>query len=229
MDSWWELGEDSGVLGNKMETWRLTCAFCGEKGNFDIAFHGAKKKPNTAKSLNFDLYQCKNCMGFVHVLWSASESNFGRAHGNYGYRILPWPLKAKPEPSEIWPEGMKRFWIQAHDSLNKENWDAANVMARSALQFVVRHKGAKDGNLKAQIDDLVAKNILHPLMKEWAHEIRDLGNESAHPQAPSPAEVTPEDVKDIVHFLDMLLIYLYDLPMQIEGYRQRNQPATAKP
>lgn len=229
MNSWWQLGDGSGFQGNKLEVWRLTCAFCQEKGNFAIAFHGEKKKPNSDKRVNFDVYQCKNCMGYIHVLWSAGEHSSFLGGGLYSFRVLPWPLEAKPEPSENWPEGMKRFWIQAHDSLNQENWDAANVMARSALQFVVRERGAKDAKLKAQIDDLVAKGILHALMKDWAHEIRELANESAHPEAPLPNEVTPEDAKDIVHFLDMLLIYLYDLPKQIEGYRQRNQPATANP
>jgi hypothetical protein len=55
---------------------------------------------------------------------------------------------------------MRRFWIQAHDSLSNENWDAANTMARSALQFVVLEKGAVDGKLVAQINDLASKGIL---------------------------------------------------------------------
>lgn len=222
MDSWWELGEGMGFEGGEMEVWRLTCAFCGEKGNFGRAYRGVKQKANSDKCLNFDLYQCLNCMGYAHVLWSASEHSFGR--GLYNFKVLPWPLDAKPEPSENWPDGMKRFWIQAHHSLINENWDAANVMARSALQFVVREKKAVDGKLKAQINDLVAKGILHPLMKDWADEVRLLANESAHPEVPVPVEVTPQDAKDIMHFLDLLLMYLYDLPKQIENYRQRKNP-----
>lgn len=183
VDSWWELGEGMGNQGDKLEVWRITCAFCNERGNFALAFHGQKKKPNSDKRLNFDVYQCKNCMGFVHVFWSAG-ADFGR--GLYSYRVLPWPLSAKPEPKEHWPDGMKRFWIQAHDSLKNENWDAANVMARSALQFVVRDKSAAEGRLKDQIDDLAAKGVLHPLLKDWADEVRLLANESAHPKAPSP-------------------------------------------
>ncbi len=31
----------------------------------------------------------------------------------------------------------------------------------------------------------------------------------------------------IVNFLDLLLFYLYDLPKQIETYRQRKNPPTA--
>src|SRR5712692_3486042 len=146
MNSWWELGEGSGFQGDQPELWRIECPFCGEKGNFASAFHAEKKKPNSNKRLNFDVYKCWNCAGYVHVLWSASEHGF--SHGLYGMRVMPWPMDAKPESSENWPEGVKRFWIQAHHSLTHENWDAANVMARSAVQFVVREKKAKEGRLK---------------------------------------------------------------------------------
>ena len=168
MDSWWELGEGLGHEGDKLQVWRLTCPFCDEKGNFSLAFHGEKNKPNSKKRLNFDVYQCRNCMGFLHVFWSAGEFSYP-GHGLYHYHVLPWPLRAKPEPSEIWPDGMKRFWIQAHDSVTNENWDAASLMARSALQFVVREKGAVNGKLFEQINDLATKGVLHPLMKDWAH------------------------------------------------------------
>jgi len=222
MDSWWGLGEGSGYDGDTVQLWRITCAFCGEKGNFTLAFHEEKKNPASNKRLNFDVYKCVNCAGFVHVFWSACERGFGR--GLFDFKVLPWPLSTKPEPSQDWPEGMKRFWIQAHDSLANENWDAANVMARSAVQFVVRDKKAVDANLKAQIEDLAAKGVLHPLMKDWADEVRLLANESAHPQVPIPLEVTPQDARDIVNFLDLLLFYLYDLPTQIENFRKRKNP-----
>ena len=45
VDSWWELGEGMGNQGDKLEMWRITCAFCNERGNFALAFHGEKKKP----------------------------------------------------------------------------------------------------------------------------------------------------------------------------------------
>jgi hypothetical protein len=102
-------------------------------------------------------------------------------------------------------------------------------MARSAVQFVVREKKAEGGSLKAQIDDLVSKGILHPLMTDWATEVRLLANESAHPDATVTADPVPQDSNDIVHFLDLLLFYLYDLPKQIENYRQRKTPAAASP
>jgi len=97
MDSWWDLGEHAGQRGDNLEVWRITCAFCGEKGNFKLAFHDAKKKPNSDKRLNFDVYKCENCAGFVHILWSASEHAYGM-HGLYNFKVMPWPLAGKPEP-----------------------------------------------------------------------------------------------------------------------------------
>ena len=219
MDSWWELGESFGYSGDRLEIWRITCAFCGEQGHYSLAYHVEKKKPNSDKKLNFDLYQCHNCLGHVQVLWSASE-NASITGGLYDYRVQPRPLSGKREPSENWPEGMKRFWVQAHDSMVNENWDAAAVMARSALQFVVRERGAIGANLKSEINDLATKGVLHPLMQEWSHEVRELGNDSAHPK-PADVPTEPQDARDIVNFLDFLLSYLYDLPKRISEYRKR--------
>lgn len=223
MDSWWELGEGAGFHGEKMEPWRLCCAFCNEKGNFSLAHHSEKTKANSQKRLNFDVYLCQNCMGPVLVLWSAAE--YGSiSYGLYAFRQMPWPT-GKPEPSENWPKDVQRFWPQAHDNLRTENWDSAAVMARSALQAAMRDKAAKGKNLKEEIEDLAVKGILHPLMKDWSHEVRELANESAHP-GPSSTETNPQDARDVVRFLDFLLNYLYDLPRQIEDYRTRR---TSKP
>lgn len=70
-----------------------------KKGNFALAFHEQTKKPNSGKKLNFDVYRCANCSGFVDVFWSAAEFAHGM-QGLYNFKVLPWPLKAKREPSE---------------------------------------------------------------------------------------------------------------------------------
>jgi hypothetical protein len=223
MDSWWELGEGGGFPGDKMEVWRITCPFCEEKGNFELAFHADKKKSNSAKKLNFDIYKCKNCVGYVHVLWSAGEFS-SSYHGLYNFQAFPYPL-GEPTPSEVWPNDVQRFWRQAKSSLTEENWDAAAVMARSALQAAMRDKDAGGSNLKTEIEHLSDKGLLPPLMKNWSHEIRLLANDSAHPKESSPPPL-PEDARDIVRFLEFLLMYLYDLPKEIANYRQRREGNT---
>lgn len=189
-----------------------------------LAHHAEKKKANSNKKLNFDLYQCKNGMAYVHVFWANSEGSIPL----HDFRVLPWPL-GKAKPSENWPPDVQRFWTQAHESLGIESYDASAVMARSAVQAAMRDKGAVGKDLYNEIEDLAKKGDLPPLMKEWSHEVRVLGNDAAHPKTNTPP-ATPEDARDVVQFLDSLLVYLYDFPKRISDYWQRRKPAKpAKP
>ncbi|MBU0710331.1 MAG: DUF4145 domain-containing protein [Bacteroidota bacterium] len=218
MTSWWELGENRGNIGSKLSYREITCPFCEESGNFKLAYHAEKKKPNDSKVLNFDTLECGNCKGYVMVLWSANT--YAGRTGLYAYKVLPWPIKYNNYPSH-WPEEIGRFWLQAKRNLKDENWDASALMARSSLQIALRDQQAKGQNLKQEIDDLSDKGILPPIMKEWSDNIRELGNESAHPKPGQPA-TDPKDAQDVVQFLDFLLEYLYTLPHNIKQYRNRN-------
>ena len=219
MDSWWQLGEGSGFRGADLDRHRIACPFCGERGNFEVAFHEEKKKPNSRKKLNFDTLKCGNCAGFVMVLWSATEH--GSANGIHDYRVLPWPLKADRYP-DAWPETVGRYWLQAKRSLADENLDAAAVMARSALQAALRARGASGSNLQKEMEDLASRGELPPSMREWSDEVRLLGNNSAHP-APGQDAPSAQDVQDLVRFLDLFLECAFSLPRRIELYRQRAQ------
>jgi hypothetical protein len=218
MDSWWELGEGIGFQGVTLAIHSIECPFCNETGNFSVVHHEEKKKPNHPKILNFDTLKCGNCAGFVMVLWSSSRVGMDGLHD---YRVLPWSLKLNRYPEE-YPDEVGRCWLQAHRSLQDENWDAASVMARSALQAALRDNQAQGRTLRDEIEDLASKGILPPLMKDWSDNVRDLGNISAHPQ-PGQPPTDPNDAKDIVQFLDFLLIYLYKLPKKIQDYRSRRE------
>lgn len=215
MKSWWELGEGFGERGDSLAIYQIECPFCDERGNFSIEHHAEKKKANSSKVLNFDTLKCGNCAGYVMVLWSVD--NYGGLHN---YRVLPYPLKISRAP-EYWPPAVQRHWIQAHRTLADENWDAAVTMARSALQAALRNKKAIGDNLFDEIENLTSKGILHPIMKDWATEIRVLARASAHPGKDMDIAASPEDASDIVEFMDNLLTYLYDFPKQIQDYRER--------
>ncbi len=217
MDSWWQLGEGSGYRGGELAVYQISCAFCLERGNFKTIFHAEKKKPNSSKTLNFDTLECGNCKGYVLVLWSSTESR--GSQGMHDYHVLPWPLQVQKYPDH-WPEPVGRYWLQAQRNLNDENWDAAAVMARSALQSALREHKAEGRTLKKEINDLASKGILPPLMKDWSDNVRELGNDTAHP-TPTAAATSPQDARDVVRFLGFLLDYLYNLPHKIEEYRKR--------
>jgi hypothetical protein len=45
MTSWWEFGEWTGHEGNDLHLFRVVCAFCNEKGNFERVHREQKKHP----------------------------------------------------------------------------------------------------------------------------------------------------------------------------------------
>lgn len=199
MNSWWDLGEWSGNSGTELSLYDVTCAFCGVKNNFKL--HSSLKRANAKKKvLNYEIFQCENCANFSMIFWSAGSSLHGKC-------ILPWPLRHEKHP-DSWPDDVGRYWLQAKRAQADGNWDAAAVMARSALQLALRSKEAKGKDLYHEIDDLAAKAILPPIMKEWSHEIRMLARDPAHP-TPGDEGTSPQQVHDIVQFLDFLLEYLF--------------------
>lgn len=211
MESWWDLGEHSGHHGTHLATYNISCGFCRESGNF-AQHHHIEKKNASGKVLNYDTLRCENCGNFTMVFWSAGS-------GLHDRRVVPWPLKYEKYP-DAWPEDVGRFWLQAKRGQADRNWDSAAVMARSALQLALRHKQAKGKDLFHEIDDLADRGELPPLMKEWAHEVRILARDPAHPQ-PGQEATSGRDVADVVSFLDFLLDYLFTLPTKIEKFRQR--------
>lgn len=219
MDNWWSLGEGGGYQGNELAFHRITCPFCMQHGNFKVNYHAEKKHHQDSKVLNFDTLECGNCKGYVMVLWSASSRTGRPGTGFHDYRVLPWPLTFERVP-EHWPAAIGRYWLQAKRNLRDGNWDAAAVMARSALQLTLRDHEAEGRNLKQEIEHLAGQGVLPPTMKDWSDNVRELGNDSAHPK-PEQIVTASQDAKDVVRFLDFLLEYLYDLPYQIKQYRDR--------
>lgn len=85
-------------------------------------------------------------------------------------------------------------------------------------------QGAQGGTLYAQINHLAERSVLPPHMKEWAHELRLLGNDSAHPDGEK--QPRQSDVRDILKFLDFLFQYPFILPSDIKQYRERRSRQT---
>ena len=203
MSSWWDLGEWSGYHGETLATHQIACAFCSEKGNFSTVQSMEKKKPgNDQKVLHYDTLKCGHCGNLMFTFWSASSSGYG-ANSMHAYELLPWPRSTTGHPKH-WPADVGNHSVEARRSLEGKNWTAAALMARSAIQLVVRAHGASGNNLKGEINDLAAKGKLLPIMKEWAHEVRELANEGTHPQ-PGTTGTAEKDAKDVVEFLTFLM------------------------
>lgn len=103
-------------------------------------------------------------------------------------------------------------------------------MARSAIQLIARAHGAKGKNLKEEIDDLAAKGLILPIMKEWSHEVRELANEGTHPR-PGTTGTGEKDANDVVGFLSFLMTVCTIYPNKLkttENGRAEASTSTSK-
>jgi Domain of unknown function (DUF4145) len=206
---WWSLGDHSGYDGETLALYRIECGFCGERGNWELSHHQERENLQQ-KKLNYDIYKCVACGNLTMVFWSGGE----RLHS---YHQVPWPQITTSHPQH-WPAEVGRYWLQAQRNIEASNWDAAALMARSALQLLFRHEKAAGGTLVKEIDDLAGKGLIPPIMKKWAHSLRVLGNDVAHPE-PGAEGVSEKDARHVVKFLRLLLTLLQDLPAEIKAFR----------
>ncbi len=117
----------------------------------------------------------------------------GRCHGcqepvlvrRDGLEIRPNP---QPFPSdERIPDHIRSDLDEAKRCLTVQAMRACLTMSRRAIQAACMLKGADEKKkLHEQIDQLAAKNLITNDLKEWADEVRYLGNDGAHPPRVRP-------------------------------------------
>lgn len=199
----------------------IVCPYCDTKGKFKLGKEQHRDEGSGRfSSATWLFLNCQVCNNVVFVIYGMSSSeNYGLGSNTFDYVQFP-RQSGQITGHESWPANSSRYLVQAKQALKSQSWDAAAVMARSALQVVLREKGAAGKSLAAETNDLVQKGLLVASMAEWAKEIREGGNEAAHPSHDSSG-VTEEDARQIVEFTEYLLHYLYVIPSQIESRRQR--------
>jgi hypothetical protein len=130
---------------------------------------------------------------------------------------------ALPEPvDERIPEKIRKDLEEANRDRATGSYRSAVVMARRALQLVCLDKGAPktfpnkkgEGSHQAQlweqVDWLFEQGIITKNHKDWAHQVRAVGNDGAHPaDAEDNQEVTSEEADDVLALLGQFTANLY--------------------
>jgi|TARA_R110001606_G_scaffold323079_1_gene469910 hypothetical protein len=196
----------------------MPCAYCGAAHGYEIEHSVEKTRADGKRTLLFQTLKCGNCSNFTLMI-----RNAGGSGSLLDYRRIPYSNKVGKHP-ESWPDDVGRYWQQSRKAIQTESWDGAAMLIRSCLQLSLRHADAQGKTLRDEIEDLVKKGTLPPLMKEWSTEVRLLGNESTHP-TPGAEETSSADVKTAMKFLEFLLRYLFSLPAEIDEFRTNKQKA----
>lgn len=122
-------------------------------------------------------------------------------------------VEPKPPPldaPEYTPENIASPFRQAMDNFHRGNWDACGMAGRKALDLATKHldQSLADTKLVGRIDALAEAHRITPDLKEWAHEVRRLGNDAAHEDDP----FSKDDAEALIKFTRTFLEYAFTLP-----------------
>jgi len=126
--------------------------------------------------------------------------------------IDTYPEPDEPEAPEHVPSNIASFYVQAESSLNQKSYDASAMMSRKVLEVATKTLDPdSSGNLYQRIEKLYEKKLITLPLKEWAHIIRNDGNEAAHEVEP----VSEKHAQELLDFCELFLMYTFTMARMI--------------
>lgn len=134
--------------------------------------------------------------------------------------VAEYPAPQSIEAPQYLPKSIQSFFIQAAHTLKSGILDASAMMSRKTLEVAVKKLHPEGtGNLYNRIEKLHDLGIITSELKNWAHVIRDDGNEAAHEEDP----VTPEFADELLSFTELFLMYSFTMPGMIESKKGKSK------
>ncbi|TWP21832.1 DUF4145 domain-containing protein [TM7 phylum sp. oral taxon 352] len=143
-------------------------------------------------------------------------------NSKYGGLVRKYPNSLPKSINESIPQEIKTDFEEALLCYSVNAYRGAAALARRTVQLICLDKRAdKNKKLYQQIDELFKNGVITKDIQEWAHEVRFLGNDAAHP---SKDTVSKDDAKDILDLLESLCEVLYVAPAKAaERKKKRTQ------
>ncbi len=121
--------------------------------------------------------------------------------------IYPNP-QPKPINDKI-PEFIKSDLKETLTCFCVGSYRATAILCRRILQVICLDKGTKDATLEKQIDELFEMRIITQDIKDWAHSVRWVGNNAAHPSVKDDITIEKDDANDILELVEQIIHILY--------------------
>lgn len=209
---------------------------CPNCETYKVAFdpHGAYElpegEPQSAETVLYILLKCRNChepvIGVFNPLGRWLKDDDGQTSIDFGkLRFFQFfnNLKKLDCPEHL-PKEVEKIYLQGMDAYNRQNWDTAGMAFRKSLERAIKNlnpNASANDNLKKKIDELEEKHGITQSMKQWAHEIRFIGNEAAHDEG----DFDEKSARDIRNFTEFFLIYTFSLPKKIRQRKNKPNPS----
>ena len=198
------------------------CPRCGTKNAGFSLQHPGKyvSEEDHGRGFVFDvLATCRVCERSVVATLStgmARTINDARARYTTIEAVAPAPRSTKAPA--FTPDNVARFFEQGMENLPR-NWDAAGTMFRKALEAGLKANWPEvEGKLYQRIEKVAELGGLTDDMKDWAHQIRDDGNDAAHEDQP----MRKDRAQALAEFTRLFLLYAFSLPGMLAQARGKS-------
>lgn len=223
-------------------TMTKNCPHCGaEKSAFTYASERqiTRFRPSIhdqRRSMWNAFMTCNSCqMGVVVVVSSSSWKGLESADRQMNLSDDPkdsdthfriervFPL-AKPHVApDHTPTKIASAFIEASENLQREKLETSQMLARKALDLATKRLLPESKKkLYGRIEDLRDSGRITPEMADWAHIVRDEGNDSVHDES----EASKEGATELLAFTETFLMYAFTLPGMIASRRQGDDNET---
>jgi Domain of unknown function (DUF4145) len=191
------------------EALRIHCDTCGHitphirrgsASNTEELESGDSGMPPFVLEYSYTFTQCDVCrevsLSVYSEEWSDDES----------VQLYPHRKDVTGTPPEI------KAAYQEAKKVKSASPAAFAVMIRRTLEFVCLDQKAKGDDLKEQLDDLGAKNIIPGTLAKMSHVLRDVGNAGAHA---GKQKITAHEANVMEDFLLAVIEYVYVAPAKL--------------
>lgn len=164
------------------------CPQCKHRTHHEVLGEGKNVSPDE-DYYYVSYYRVVKCCGCDTVSFDREVIEEGNVEYNQdGYEeIVPvhtsYPVKEYSiEPLVSWeiPSLINRAYKESVDALNNESYLLASIGFRATIEALCLENGINSGNLADKIDTLRKKGIITDADCKRLHEVRFMGNDSAH-------------------------------------------------
>lgn len=207
-----------------MGTLKRDCPHCDTKSMTFQAFSSILME---GKGTYLTAFKCNGCHSGYMVEFGAKRNKTPQSYnGDFEAVTSEFTiLKEYPETisnniPEYLPENINIFYSQAVSAFKAGNYDSSAMMSRKVLEVSVKKIHPEGtGTLYRRIEGLASEGLITEDLKEWAHIIREDGNESAHEETPVDFNFADE----ILSFTGLFLLYVFTMPAMIKEKKSKEE------
>lgn len=175
-------------------------------------------------SSDYQIVQCQGCETITFRMAHENSEDYDFCYDNSGQEMVfpvqtivqyPDPVEGRVPINDIYliPKSLSGIYSETLSSLNSNHAILTGIGIRAIVETICKDKEAKGNNLANKINDLVEQGLLTQDGAKIFHQLRVLGNKSAH-------EVKPHDKTQLslaIDVIEHLMQGVYILPHQAES------------